>query len=277
MQNINITYIGDSLPDGKFNLHSSFNRVVNFINDKNEIVAISENEEFLSPNTIIIKDDDFSNIKNLNITDDKIYIDNQFVLLENCTVYKSKICYKELSEKGLSLNISHFIENYIKYFNKKSLGFLLDHNREEFFSSSFEKAYVMHIKYAFSELVNGNYLSGIKRFKGSGFGLTPSGDDFIAGVLLALLVNQSIYNKDLNTLRESIKDIAIGNNPISNALINNSYKGALYLGFKNFQNAFLFNYSEIETALQQLIAIGETSGSDILTGYILTLKHKFGI
>ena len=42
MQNTNIKYIGNLLPRGEFKLHSKFNRIVNFINEDNKIIAISE-------------------------------------------------------------------------------------------------------------------------------------------------------------------------------------------------------------------------------------------
>ena len=46
---------GDLIPSGEFKVHSKFNKIVNFINDKSEILALSNELSFLAPNTLIAK------------------------------------------------------------------------------------------------------------------------------------------------------------------------------------------------------------------------------
>ncbi|MCK4661692.1 MAG: DUF2877 domain-containing protein [Bacteroidales bacterium] len=157
------------------------------------------------------------------------------------------------------------------------MSFLINNQREKYFSSGFETAFVKHTKKAFLELKCGDFFQGIKMMKGSGFGLTPSGDDFVSGVLLGLSINEKLYNKDLRTLKKSILKIALGKNLISNAFLYYSSTNAHFKRFKDFQYDFLYDFENLKPSLNKLISVGETSGADILTGYILTIKHKFGI
>ncbi len=120
----------------------------------------------------------------------------------------------------------------------------------------------------------GNLLQGIKKMKGSGVGLTPSGDDFITGMLYAIFLLEKINKKDYNELRNKIYEKAKSNNDISRNMIFHASKGLYFKQFKDLQTAFINNDKNIKQFLKNLIDIGETSGSDMLTGFYLTLKNK---
>ena len=68
--------------------------------------------------------------------------------------------------------------------------------------------------------------------RGTGYGLTPSGDDFIAGFLLGTFFNEYRYRKDFSGLREKIFQAATGNNVLTNSFLLNAKSGNYFFPLK---------------------------------------------
>lgn len=131
-----------------------------------------------------------------------------------------------------------------------------------------------HIKSAWHEILKGGLLDGIKKMKGSGHGLTPSGDDFITGMLYALNLLQEVNAKDMSELKNKIYETSKTTNDISRNMIFHAKKALYFKQFKDFQTALLNKEKNIKQGFLNLINIGDTSGSDMITGYFLTLKNR---
>ena len=266
---------GNLLPKGEFILHSKFQNVINFINAKQQILSFAFAESYLSPNTLLINSTDFSVIKKVIVDEEKIELLGKYYFLDEIEQYNSFFIYRNNGEIDLKSKVIKFEQEFLHRFNKKSLAFLLNIENEKYFTSTFDKAFVKYIKLAYNEIENGDFYTGIGKMKGAGFGLTPSGDDFIAGMLFAFDILRHYKIPNINTDTEKIKKIAIGKNPISNSLLYYASKGSYYKRFKDFQEALLYKESEIENTFNELIKIGETSSSDMLAGFILTTKKYF--
>ncbi len=274
MKQIAINKVGNLLPTGHFTQHSVFKNIVNFVNSNNEILSIANSENYLSPNSIIATEISLSAIKNIFISNDKIEISNNIFILNKIEKHDSFFNFKQEKNFDLKTKITKFEAEFLHRFNKKSLSFLLDKNREKYFETTFEKAFVKYIKSAYNEIINCDFYEGVSKIKGAGFGLTPSGDDFIAGMLFAADVLKNFYN-DNSTNTKKIRETAKGKNPISNSLIYYASKGAYYKRFKDFLQAFLYDENNLENTFSELLKIGETSSSDTLTGFLTKLKtHK---
>ena len=78
---------------------------------------------------------------------------------------------------------------------------------------------------------------------------------------------------DTTKIRQSIYEAAAGKNDISRTMLYHAYKGAYFKQFKDLQNDFINENNEILNSLKNLIAVGETSGSDMLVGFLLSLKY----
>ncbi|NPA45498.1 MAG: DUF2877 domain-containing protein, partial [Chlorobi bacterium] len=186
------------------------------------------------------------------------------------------INFKNKDLKGdLEFTIS-FIEENINKLNPLSVAFLINNKFEDEFKTRFQRAFVKHIKSAWYEILKGEFFEGIKKMKGSGHGLTPSGDDFITGMLYALNLIQEINKKDTTDLRNKIYEASKTNNDISRNMIFHASKELYFKQFKDFQEALLKKDKNIEQKFENLINIGETSGSDMITGYYLTLINPAG-
>jgi len=116
-------------------------------------------------------------------------------------------------------------------------------------------------------------IEGITRIKGCGFGLTPSGDDFIAGMLSELYLKQKIFSMDISEIRKQIYETAQGDNLISNTFLSLAFEGLFVERFKNFIHSLLYEgHEEIFTKIQEVLNVGETSGADMLVGFIFSMK-----
>jgi len=71
-------------------------------------------------------------------------------------------------------------------------------------------------------------IEGIRLIKGVGIGLTPSGDDFISGLLTALKVLEIINKENNSYLRKIIYDNAKGDNLISNNFLFYASEGLFF-------------------------------------------------
>ncbi len=106
---------------------------------------------------------------------------------------------------------------------------------------------------ALEKLKQNQWSEGIGALKGLGPGLTPSGDDFICGLLLAMnLTGRGPVEQTLGT--------AFGGNAISNAFLELAAQGRT----NQAVNAFLERPSS--RTLFNVCLFGHTSGADLLCG-----------
>jgi len=206
-----------------------------------------------------------------------LFLNIKSFFLNEIEQYNSFFEYKNLKNIDLKTKILKFEGDFLSKFNPKSLAFLLDKKFEANFESSFDNAFIKYIKSAYNEIFFDDFYEGIKKIKGAGFGLTPSGDDFIAGMLYAYDVLKHFSETEIDVNFDKIREIATGKNPISNSLIYYASKGAYYKRFKDFQEAFLYNEKKLDKAFNNLLEIGETSSSDMLTGYLTTMHWLTGV
>ena len=121
-------------------------------------------------------------------------------------------------------------------------------------------------------LSQNNELTWLPYLIGLGPGLTPSGDDFIGGMLIALnLINKS---SAAQKIWESAKcQDSIIRNPITRAHLKSASKGmgssALHEALTVIING---RVDEIQSTIDKLALIGHTSGWDSLAGAITVLQ-----
>lgn len=113
-------------------------------------------------------------------------------------------------------------------------------------------------------------LQGARQLAGLGSGLTPSGDDIMVGVLLALAV---LPPREAPHLRVALLDAAAGRSPrISTAYLEAAARGEAAETWHHFIAALpVGDAGEVAAAVRNVLAVGETSGADMLAGFLLAL------
>ncbi len=123
------------------------------------------------------------------------------------------------------------------------------------------------------------FAAGAERLLGLGHGLTPSGDDFVGGIMFTLA-----HVRHVSTAQEwlvGLPEVArllnqaatASTNVISAALLEDLLAGSSYrvlhalLAALNSQDD-----ASIQSATTDLLALGASSGADLLTGVLLALS-----
>jgi Protein of unknown function (DUF2877) len=111
------------------------------------------------------------------------------------------------------------------------------------------------------------------RVLGLGHGLTPSGDDFVGGILFALHhAPRMQWLTDLPATQQRIRTAATtATNAISAALLDDLMDGASYSVLHDMLAALQSQNSQrILAATDDLMRLGASSGADLLAGVLLT-------
>ena len=111
-------------------------------------------------------------------------------------------------------------------------------------------------------------LNATQKLAGLGIGLTPSGDDFIMGAILAAWI---IHPADIaRVLAEEITNTAAPlTTSLSAAWLKSAGKGEAGVLWHNFFNNLISaNQIAIQESMDKILSVGKTSGVDALSGFI---------
>ena len=265
--------IGDRLRVGAYKLHSRFRRVINFVKD-GYLASVVTEEVGGGPVNIVIKNFPIDYVKTLSIEGDFILVNGNRFEVNSGIIYNSTIDFTLEFFKDRYINNLHTLRDLLIFHSpERSLSFLLDEGREEYFKTAFERAFVNRIKIGAEELFSGKIETGISLLKGAGYGLTPSGDDFISGVLSGLYILENLFNYNLTTIRDKIYKLSKTHNLISSSFLYFSSRGEFFERVKNLITSIIYKGKrDVEKHFFKLMGVGDTSGSDIGTGLFMTLK-----
>ena len=116
------------------------------------------------------------------------------------------------------------------------------------------------------------YKEAVAKLLGQGPGLTPSGDDFLGGMLITLHVcGEKSVQKQLYTQVESLLDRT---GPVSSAHLKAAALGEGNQSLHQVLNMLLEgNETQLELGLDAINQIGHTSGWDALAGIVVVLNQ----
>jgi hypothetical protein len=109
---------------------------------------------------------------------------------------------------------------------------------------------------------------------GWGWGLTPSGDDFLGGLLFAIHVLENAYPEDFKRDRKAVADLMEWakerTNPISHTLLSDLALGQGPEPLHELVNAIVMgtDLGNVMFNTNRLMEIGSTSGWEMLAGFM---------
>ncbi len=269
---VEVISIGRDVPQGSgdIHFHSKFTNAVNLeLENGNKFISIVSKKVGAGPNNIVLNTDDVSFISTATWNSESLYINKYPLSMDYTKRYDDTIYENNIEISSFLSGLNLFERLLITESSPLSSAFLLDNRREAFFITPFEKKLQSAIRKYVESFLIGN-LSALNDLKGLGFGLTPQGDDLIDGFVVALNVYQILTKKDTFKLRKKILKISETRNTISNTFLKYAVYGKLYERVKNTVNAIIYNKkNDIFETTKKLLQIGETSGSDIGTGFVL--------
>jgi len=270
---IRLESYGDNLKKGDYQCHSRFKRAVNFSNG-HSMVALVDRAVGPGPRHIIISGLDMQKVEHLAISDDWLLLDDRHIPFGSSCRYDSRMDLDgAINRERFDANLHYFEHCLGEVGVPKSLTFLLEQKRKTRWRSALEKSMATRFCEGSRMVFSPDFLPGIKMLTGLGFGLTPSGDDFIGGVLLALHCGQRIFKRDFSPAIRAALKLAIGKNPFSNTMLVYAGEGRAIGKIKDLLAALVYGEEEeICHCATKLQTIGHSSGIDFGIGILLTFK-----
>ena len=261
--------IGDQVEEGIYPFHSRFHRAVNFRQDDRLVTVVNE-EIGDGPLNIVMRDLHAGQIqKPLEISDGKVVFEGREHRFTHRHRYRSTLESGAAGSPCFRHNLSWFGELLQTTSHPKSLAFLLNDKRTQNFRSGFERAFAKHAKRSVSQIFHGDRLNGVQTLSGCGLGLTPSGDDFIAGLLIGL------HLRGENT--DDVFEAARSDNIFSSTFLDLARRGQIFGRMKDLILALRHDGEDgVRRCAERLFAVGGSSGADLGTGFFMTLRNGFG-
>ncbi|MEW5907071.1 MAG: DUF2877 domain-containing protein [Elusimicrobiota bacterium] len=258
---------GDLIEKGEYKLHYRFERAVN-LRKGQALLTILPAGRPAGPFNLVLEELP-EKISKVSFDGKSFRINGDRVALPRSAKYDSRLAVAKIPAARLTANLQHLRKLICASAPPKSAVFLLDAARESRFKSGFERRFVARMKEAAVSLAMGAYEAGAAGMKGLGFGMTPSGDDFLGGYLLGINAAELYSGKNLGLVKERVYTAALGSNLVSNAFLCASFKGRADERVNAVIKA-LFSPSNRSTpkAAEDLLAVGHTSGGDIAAGFL---------
>jgi hypothetical protein len=265
---------GDNLKKDDYQCHSRFKRAINFSNG-HSMVALVERTIGPGPHHIVISGIDPQKVEHLAITADELLLDGRRYPFASSCRYDSRIDLNgAIDNERFDANLHCFEHCLRQSAVPKSLTFLLEPKRKPCWCSALERSITERFGEGSRMVFSPDFLPGIKMLKGLGFGLTPSGDDFIGGILLALYYGQKIFKRNFERTIRLVHRTARGKNPFSNTMLADASEGRAVGRIKSLLAALIGGTEKnVHQSTMQLRVIGHSSGIDFGIGLLLTFKE----
>jgi hypothetical protein len=268
--------VGDRVPNGVFRLHSRFERVVNFT-DGRGIVSVVTPEVGAGPVNVEV---DIPSALGSSLAvvgrgagGREIVLDGGRLDTTGVATYDSGIDLPRLPIRAFAVNLAVLGEFLCRCAPPRSLAFLLDPRRESEFRPGFERAVAAHLRDCARDAVHGDVARAARRIAGCGFGLTPSGDDFICGVLIAMRVGETAGGVSLLPLRRAIAAAARTGSLLTDAFLSLACEGRVSAKTQALIHALVAgSRDDIVRRGRDVVSTGETSGADFSVGLLLQLR-----
>lgn len=275
--------VGDTVRNGTYRIHSRFDCAWNFTDGRRFVSVVTE-EVGAGPANIVLAGaggplaDRLGRAAVLNVAGRALRLGRHTFRAARGQVYRSSLEVPAGRPARLARNLEALERRLAGRAPPRSLAFLLDARRLSDFAPGFEQALAARLRAAVETIFGKGELSaGVRRLAGCGFGLTPSGDDFIAGLLVALNVRARLDRRDERPTIRRVRRAARGAPGLSRAFLDLAARGRVCPRTMDLVRALLRGTCRgVEAAADRLLAVGATSGADFGTGFLLTMKSGTG-
>ena len=156
-----------------------------------------------------------------------------------------------------------------------SLAFLLDPGREDAFERGFARAFARRMREGVRLMGAGDLAGGAATVRGCGFGLTPGGDDCLAGVMIALNVLQGMDGRSRADCIDAVFAACAAGDGFGGACLRLARDGRVDAAMKGLIAALAAgDVQRVRGSARAVLAHGATSGADLATGFLIALRWE---
>ena len=266
--------------DNSAHVFSSFERACNLIDEQGRFISIVDNSIGNGPFAIVLEELPFSLDKMLSVGapvvvgNNSLTVNTTTIDFSEATLWSARVDwdYPKDCPHQFQKNIGVLYLTVQNNSSGISLSSILHSTRD---NMGYVYARVTDsAQQLYSGIVSGDmqkiYL-GAANMAGLGVGLTPSGDDFLMGVIYALW---AIFDqKDAARWSRKIAEAASSRtNMLSGAMLQESANGYASEHWHVLVDVLCKeNVTDVTRACMDILSLGHTSGADALTGFLLSI------
>jgi hypothetical protein len=263
---------GDCIEPGRYRIHSCFANAINFIQGKLFVSLVNVKVGF-GPFHIVLSLLNRVRVDSIRVTEEYLETDEMRLPFRGSMKY--------ISVPSPAVRNIHTAGNLLLYFQDmlahssppRSLLFLISGTGEKEHKSAYEKALVERAVRGWNYFLEGDLKKGIRTMSGAGYGFTPSGDDFIAGIAAGLYVIRQFFDRDVSEAIEVILENSDSENILSSVFITLAARGHFVERIKNLIEAIVEgNVAKLSIHVGRVIEMGKTSGADFCAGLLCAFK-----
>lgn len=275
----------------EFKVHSMYERTIN-IKLGSQLIALQTKGSPLSPISIIlpINKSDMDNLKItkaslVTVNNGQLIIgDNVINISDNTFKYDSHLISYNVNEELSELIGEMLIRTRRGGFSKILLNELVNDDIALKFAKKQMLKCITIIDNVpvnkLSPLQVKNFIENIITLIGVGTGLTPSGDDFICGILAAMTNSKVLCDSNLhNALRKAVNSNLERTNTISAAFLrcaaNSDFSLPVISLLEDANSTKIYDYRFVDRHLNDFLAVGHSSGMDTLSGMYWSMGILF--
>lgn len=257
-------------------VHSVFERVVNIEHDASELVTLASREVDNAPNTAVLNIANFvtSGIcvgDRVTGVEEELHVGERIaVALSAASVWEHSLGRYPGANAGLSNQMS-LARAYLGRYGPAG-GMVANSGESNAFAREVSAALAQRATRLLDALAQGCHDCACRHAKsmlGLGPGLTPSGDDFLVGLFAVLNIDKSPCHGWLGSGIDVIDDAQSATNPISLAALKHAAEGRVRESIATLIGTLMYGTQEpLIDALRRVLAIGSTSGADIVAGIL---------
>jgi hypothetical protein len=275
--------IGDMVEMGSYDLHAQFSRVASFVGD-NRLVTLGTRGMDDGPLNIIVPALP-EGLARLDVRTDTIVYhgrDVGFWKRRDGTIYDSAItgfppgdsAVQRIKENGAALR--DFLG---QSGHPSSPRYLWMSEAARFGAGQFEHAVALRIRAGAGALRAGQWIAGTRSLRGLGIGLTPTGDDFLVGVVFGLHLAARATGADARPAVDLICDEALRGKPrprepIIQAMYRMARQARAFQSLKDLLAGIVSLRADgVVSCAQRVFSVGETSGTDLAAGLAWAIEE----
>ena len=273
MRDLAVISCGDRIAAGEYLLHSRFRQAVTFTRGENLLSFVTPGIG-AGPLNVVISETNSLDCDRVIVRGDAIQIGDVHFPLQAGNRFDSAVeIPPELDAQTLDRGITLLRQALQDCSPPESLFHLLDCEPATNPSPSFKNALASQFHNGLQLLREGRFIEGADGIKGLGHGLTPGGDDFLAGLLIALNLRRLLFRQDTAAVIEHVFRASGSGNVFSTAFLRCARDGRVFERMKETLNAvFMADRERVLSSTKRLSAIGATSGTDIAAGLIFGME-----
>lgn len=276
--------IGDRVEEGDYTVHSTFRRVTNYTGARG-MISVTDASIEPGPTRIVVRELRHSHpCPRLRVEQGTLALQGERMPLAGVRRYDSAIEWPGLPARHLARRLAALEEALCSEAPPRSLVFLLDAERRETFQPGFEQVLAGHLETSVRtvlDAVGGSDLqafrAGVSALSGAGFGLTPSGDDFLAGLLVASHVAERVLERTFADWRACVTEAVKTDNMLSRHFLELACEGRVFQSFRDVVACLGGTKGDMRVYTGKLVAHGATSGADLGVGLLMALRSFLGI